>query len=637
MPEAAALTAWLRAGLLLMGAAGAAGLLWRFLRWRQGRHAPVPWWSGLAAVPRRYLVDVHDVVVREPVSARMHAMAAGGLLATLLVFAVELGTGRSDLTRMAGLAAGGVFLAGVVQVFWRRRAAPERRRSRGEWRRLGASLAALCVGLLLWFADGTGDGHASALQALAALLVLAGSAEVLVGAGWGGPMRHALTGALNLAWHPRPGRFAPRSRDVGLQLADLTQPTLGLRAPRDWTWTRILNVDACVQCGRCEAACPAFAAGQPLNPKAFVHDLLRACGTSPLTGRYTGSPHPGLQAEAAPAPTGGDIAPQFVAPATLWSCTTCRACVHECPMMIEHVDAMVELRRHRSLEVGDLPGKAPKLIELLRATDNSAGEPPAARLAWAGDLRLRVLRPGESADLLWWVGDAGFDPRSRRTLRALAQLLQEAGVDVALLGPGELDCGDTARRLGEEAVFQDLARRNVEMLASRRFQRILTSDPHVMNSLRNDYPALGGHYRVVHHTELLAELLDAGRLTVRTRLTEALTYHDPCYLARWNGEVEAARRVLDRIAPRRIEMQRSGTRARCCGGGGGAPLTDVPGERRIADMRMGDVRESGAALVAVACPNCMTMLEGSAGPRAEVADVAELLLRACAGDGAGKS
>lgn len=296
-------------------------------------------------------------------------------------------------------------------------------------------------------------------------------------------------------------------------------------------------------------------------------------------------------------------------------------------MMIEHVDAIIGLRRFQALELGAVRDKAAVALDGLRQADDAAGRPLAARTDFAAGLDLKVIEAGRPVALLLWLGDGAFDLRYGRTLRALLRLLDRAGVEVAVLGAEERDCGDLARRLGDEATFQRLARDNIATLARHRFGRIVTADPHALQVLRHEYPALGGHYTVLHHTELLAELVAAGRLTLG-RVAARVAYHDPCYLARYNGQVDAPRLLLDRIGVERVEMERHGMRAMCCGGGGGAPVSDVPGERRIADLRMDQARATGAAIVAVACPGCTAMLEGVVGPRPEVFDVAELLLQA---------
>jgi len=315
---------------------------------------------------------------------------------------------------------------------------------------------------------------------------------------------------------------------------------------------------------------------------------------------------------------------------TLWSCTTCRACVEECPMMIEHVDAIVDMRRHLTLERGETPNKAPEVLDNLIATDNPGGFAPGARMHWAADLNLPLIADLQQVDVLLWLGDGAFDMRNQRTLRALVKVLRAAEVDFAVLGSEERDSGDVARRLGDEATFQSLARRNIATLNQYRFQQIVTCDPHSFHVLGNEYGAFypqgqGGHYRVSHHSTFIAELYDAGRLTFSPWEGGSVTYHDPCYLGRYNGEYEAPRRVLEALGIRLNEMERSGFRSRCCGGGGGAPITDIPGERRIPDMRMNDIEETGAELVAVGCPQCTAMLEGVVDKTAEVRDIAELV------------
>ncbi|HUD27010.1 MAG TPA: (Fe-S)-binding protein, partial [Burkholderiaceae bacterium] len=281
------------------------------------------------------------------------------------------------------------------------------------------------------------------------------------------------------------------------------------------------------------------------------------------------------------------------------------------------------------LELGAAPGKAAQALQELRATDTVCGRSTASRMDWAADLKLPLLAEGASCDVLLWLGEAAFDLRGQRTLRALVQLLRRAGVDFAVLGADELDCGDLARRLGDEATFADLARRNVDTLARRRFARILTADPHVLHALRNEYPAYGGHYEVLHHSAYLLGLVGEGRLPLRPGTTDrTLTFHDPCYLGRYNGDVESPRRLLESLGIRPVEMARSRMRSSCCGWGGGAALTDVPGKRRIPDVRIEQAREVGADIVAVACPNCAVMLEGVVAPRPAVLDLAELVQQA---------
>ena len=303
-------------------------------------------------------------------------------------------------------------------------------------------------------------------------------------------------------------------------------------------------------------------------------------------------------------------------------------------MLIEHVDAVVDLRRNLTLERGELPGKAPLALENLALTDNAGGQDPVRRLDWAADLALPLARElGRPFDVLLWLGEGAFDLRGQRTLRALVKVLRHAGVDFAVLGEEEADTGDLARRLGDEAGFQRLARHNVGLLATHRFSRILTADPHVLHALAQEYPAFGGLYDVVHHTSFIAELMTDGQLPTNAAADLQVTYHDPCYLGRYNGVFDAPREVLRGLGAEVREMERSGPRSFCCGGGGGAPVTDVPGKRRIPDLRMDQARETGAPTVVVACPNCAVMLEGASGPRPAVTDIAELVADALDGPG----
>jgi Fe-S oxidoreductase len=282
------------------------------------------------------------------------------------------------------------------------------------------------------------------------------------------------------------------------------------------------------------------------------------------------------------------------------------------------------------LQLGAVPDGAVRPLAELRYADDPGGRSLAARGDFAAGFALPVLEEGGETDVLLWLGEGAFDLRYGRSLRALLQLLQMAGVNFACLGAAERDCGDLARRLGDEAIFQRLAEENVAMLSRRRFARIVTADPHALHVLRREYPAFGGRWQVLHHTELLDELVQAGKLTPRGGNNRAVAYHDPCYLARYNGQVDAPRRLLDAMGTGRVEMTRHGLQAMCCGGGGGAPYSDVQGKHRIADLRMQQASDVGAPVVAVACPGCTTMLEGVTGERPVVRDVAELLLEACA-------
>jgi len=609
---------WLQALLMTIG------LMQRVRLWRAGKPAAASWLN-IAAAPKRYFVDLHRVVARDSEIATAHIAAAGGAVLVLLLIAANYGLALYSLAFDRALVIAAAIMLFGAWLMWRRRRRPPSRLSRGPWMRLPLMLAAVASGtILLALTAHAATIMASLIATLALALICIGCGEALLGVGAGGPMKHALTGFLHLAFHPRPERFRG-SGATALRPIDLQRAPFGAGKPSDFDWNRLLSFDACVECGKCEAACPAFAAGQPLNPKKLIQDLVVGF-TGGSDARYAGQATPGLPVGNHSGAPERAILPGLIDERTLWSCTTCRACVEECPMLIEHVDAIVDLRRHRTLMLGELPEPAAACLEQLRTTETQGGYPLAARYDWATDLGLRTLHPGEATEYLLICGEGAYEPRYQKTLRALVGLLNAARVDFAILGALERDCGDTARRLGDEAGFSELAKRNIATLARFNFKHILTADPHALHCLRNEYPALGGHYNVVHHSELLDRLLNAGRLATSPRpATARITYHDPCYLGRYNGEYDAPRRLLQSLGIVVEEMSRSRRTSRCCGGGGGAPLSDIPGARRIPDMRVDDARSIGAEVIAVACPGCASMLQGVVAPRPEIVDIAELV------------
>ena len=605
----------------------------RFLMWRRGRPAQVDWLGGLLAMPRRYMVDLHHVVARDKYIANTHVATAGGFVLAAVLAILVHGFGlHSRLLGFALLAATALMFVGALFVA-KRRLDPPSRLSKGPWMRLPKSLLMFAGSFFIATLPVAGilpaDFGGWVLALLLTLGVAWGVSELFFGMTWGGPMKHAFAGALHLAWHRRAERFAG-GRSTGLKALDLDNRNapLGVEKPTDFTWNQLLGFDACVQCGKCEAACPAYAAGQPLNPKKLIQDMVvgLAGGTD---AKFAGSPYPGKPIGEH---SGGPHLPivnlggkALVDAETLWSCTTCRACVEECPMMIEHVDAIVDMRRHLTLEKGATPNKGAEVLDNLIATDNPGGFAPGGRLNWAADLNLALMSEKQSVEVLFWVGDGAFDMRNQRTLRAFVKVLKAANVDFAVLGLEERDSGDVARRLGDEATFQLLAKRNIATLAQYQFRTIVTCDPHSFHVLKNEYGELGGHYQVLHHSTYMDQLISGQKLTLGRHKGGSVTYHDPCYLGRYNGEYEAPRAVLKAIGIEVREMERSAFRSRCCGGGGGAPITDIPGKQRIPDMRMADIKETAAEVVAVGCPQCTAMLEGVVGQRPEVKDIAELV------------
>lgn len=615
--------------LLIIALVGVAfGVTRRVRLWRQGGSADVDW-SMLLAIPKRYLVDLHHIVARDTYIARTHVAAAGGtILSVVLLILVYLFGFQNGITY--GLLWGGLVLTLIGALFvGKRRVNKPERLSAGAWNAIPYSLGSFAVGFLgMSLVEATGSSSTLLLVIFGAVAAL-GLAEIALGTLLSRPLKHVLSGSMNLAFHPRQDRFEePGKLSTDLKPLDITSDRLGVGKVEDFTWNRLLSFDACIECGKCQQACPAFAAGQPLNPKKVIQDLVAGIENR-SDAKYAGSPYPGMEVGYHQPGKAGEITPSLIEEQTLFACTTCRSCVNQCPMMIEHVDAIVDMRRFVTLEQGGLPEKSQEVLSAIRNTDTLGGFNPEERGNWAIDLELPYAAPGMAIDVLFWSGESAFELRNQKTLRLVAKLLKKAGLNVAVLGAAEMDVGDVARRLGDEILFQNQAERNITMLKTLNFKRILTIDPHVFHALSKEYPAFGGNYEVLHHTQLLNDLVNKGQLMIEKKLSlGTLTYHDPCYLGRYNGELDAPRQLLKRISDEFVDMERSGMDSRCCGWGGGAAYSDIPGERRVPDMRMNDIHEVKADKVAVACPNCMTMLEGVVQTETEVIDVVELVAEA---------
>ncbi|MGD0742086.1 MAG: (Fe-S)-binding protein [Acidimicrobiales bacterium] len=382
----------------------------------------------------------------------------------------------------------------------------------------------------------------------------------------------------------------------------------GYAAISDFTWKELLDLDACTKCGRCHEVCPATAGGAPLSPRDLILDLRQWVDVS--TGGFTL-----LDRERRPERTGprsaGDgarIAGDVITADALWSCTTCMHCVDTCPVGIEHVPTIVQLRRSL-VDEGTMSSTLQQSLQNLATQGNSFGRSARMRSRWLRELDFPVPDArSQPVKYLWFVGDyASFDERLQETSRILARILHKAGVDFGLLYDGERNAGNDVRRVGEEGLFEMLAEHNIAALSGARFEEILTTDPHTLNALRNEYPGLGATYRVRHYTELLAELLESGMIGARP-LGHRVTYHDPCYLARYNGVTEAPRRILRALGCDLVEMPRHGADTFCCGAGGGRIwmdddlLTERPSEIRIAEALGLDVSQ-----FVVACPKDATM------------------------------
>ncbi len=449
------------------------------------------------------------------------------------------------------------------------------------------------------------------------------------------------------SWHrspsPRPCTCSPvrptwrcatlgRENSSSSLPADAAPEQVGYGLITDLSWQHLLSLDACTKCGKCTAACPAAAAGHPLSPRDLILDLREyAEGALGAHAALSLRPHDD---------PGAALLGHPIRPETIWSCTQCMACVEICPVGIEHVPIINQMRR-RLVEQGEMDGLLQTTLETVYSSGNSFGEAKRKRGRWTDDLAFPVKNiRKEPAELLWFVGDyASFDPRNQRVSRALAEILQHAGADFGLLFDAERTAGCDVRRAGEEGLYATLAEENIKAISACKFERIFSSDPHSYHTLKNEYPSFGGSWTVLHHSELLLELIEAGRISPARRLGYRVTYHDPCTLGRYNGVYDAPRRVLEAIGVELHEMPRNRDNSLCCGAGGGRiwmKETRPPGSRRVSEQRIDEATGLGRLdYFVVACPKDMTMYSDAVKTSGhegeiEVRELAELVLEALA-------
>jgi len=503
---------------------------------------------------------------------------------------------------------------------------------------------------------------------------------------------HIVTAPINVVLReqgPR-GRLCTVDIEAVMSAPDERDQHFGARSFEDLSWKDVLDLYTCTECGRCQSHCPAYLTGKPLSPKTLITDL-RGVADEQLGGGYAGSRHsahvdvscgsgsaapvaepvmwvtgggPGSvgalpggfqpswlspdRVSAAVERAGGGERPLIggaIAEETLWACTMCGACMDQCPVFIEHVPKIAEMRRHLVLDESRMPHEAETALRAIENVANPYGISHQRRTDWAIGLDVPTLADRPDAEYVYWVGCAvAFDERSRSIATSLVAILRTAQVDFAVLGSEERCTGDPARRIGNEYLFQERARQNIEILNGHRVRKIVTSCPHCFNTLANEYPDLSGHYQVIHHTELIDGLIKAGRIVLERPLDETVTYHDSCYLGRWNGVYSPPRDILERIpGVRVVEMGRSRREGMCCGAGGGRMWMEE-GAPRVNHRRLDQALETAATRVATACPFCLAMFdEGIAAQGAQdrvaVDDVAVYVARSMrrAGEGGASS
>ncbi len=417
-------------------------------------------------------------------------------------------------------------------------------------------------------------------------------------------LRHMMTTPANLALSPRERpKGAMREMPNLMEATDIE--TVGASTVAEFTWKQLLDTDACTICGRCTSVCPANTTGKPLDPREIV---LKLGTVASLSGADPQSPPVGV--DDAITVTSDNVF-ELITPEELWACTTCRACDDICPADIEILDKILDMRRFLSLMEADFPSELGRSYVSMENSSNPYGVDQNTRGDWTDQLDFEVKRlgePGVTAEYLMWVGCAGsFDDRNKNVTVATARLLHKAGVDFAILGSKELCTGDPARRTGNEYVFQGLALQNIETLNDLGIDKIITQCPHCFNTLGNEYPQFGGEYTVIHHSEMLSRLVDEGRLTP-TSTGETIVFHDPCYLGRHNDTFLAPRTIVDSSGVR-VEMARNGTKAFCCGAGGGKFWFEEHTGKKINIERTEEAVGTGADVIATGCPFCYVMLD----------------------------
>jgi Fe-S oxidoreductase len=426
---------------------------------------------------------------------------------------------------------------------------------------------------------------------------------------------HIFMAPINVAFSRRPRALGALDKTPDMDMENVDEDTVfGVGEVGHFSWKQMLDFATCTECGRCQSACPAWNTEKPLSPKLLIMNLrdnMFASATPLLTGE-------------------GDftaLVPNVIDPDVLWACTTCGACVEECPVDIEHIDAIVDMRRYQVLMESEFPSEAGLMLRNVENQGDPWGLGQAKRTEWTQtlDFEIPVITGTipDDVEYLYWVGCAGaLDERARKGVQATARMLHRAGVTFGILGPKESCTGDPVRRLGNEYLYQEQGRMNIETLNSVGAKKIIASCPHCFNTIKNEYPSLGGNYEVIHHAELLEHLVSSGKLVPGTGYNGKVTYHDPCYLARHNRVIEEPRSVLSAIpGVEQIEMRRCKERGFCCGAGGARMWLEENIGKRVNMERMDEALGTGADVVSTACPYCMIMLDDAVRANSKEDDV----------------
>ncbi len=401
-----------------------------------------------------------------------------------------------------------------------------------------------------------------------------------------------------------------------------TTELFGVSKIEEFTWKQLLDLDACTSCGRCQDACPANFSGKNLNPKQVIQDLKD----------HLYDVYPGL-VSLKPAESRREMIGEVITEDVIWDCTTCRACQQVCPVYIEHVDKIVDMRRNLAMEHSRFPEAAQEALKSLSTRGHPYRGTVATRTTWCEDMDIKVLSDDADIDVLYWVGcSAALDDRNIKVAQATAKILKAAGINFGILGDEEACCGDPARRMGDEYLFQTLCQQNIEILKGYNVKKILTTCPHCFNSLRHEYPQFGGNFEVIHHSQFISELIQSGKIKVKQDFTGKAAYHDSCYLGRYNDIYEEPRAILQAVSGNTTELPRHRTNSFCCGGGGGHMWMEEEPDKRVSMRRMEEIIDTGVDCVASACPYCLTMFDDAikakeVGESVKSLDISELVVQ----------